>query len=137
MDADKVLDSLFTGCHRAGEKCALYRPDDEVADIRARVDSLLDRLREEPALVFSPEAVMPTMITYSDIKRLMFGVLYAPSVFPIIAVVLDDLYRERNIAAMVNPVDVAPLCASEFKMLTYPTDGGRSVLCSDEQMAVS
>lgn len=133
MDADKVLDSLFVGCHRAGDQCPLYRPDDEVADIRARVNSLLNRLRDEPALVISPTASMPAIITYSDIQRVMFAVLYVPAVFPMIAVLLDELYRENNIASMINLVDVAPLCASEFKLLTYPTDGGRSVLCNDQQ----
>lgn len=97
----------------------------------------MDRLRDEPVFVVPRQASMPGMITHSDIKALVFSVLYNPLVFPVIARFLDELYREREIGGLISPADLAPLCAPELKLPTYPTDGGLAVLCSDQHWIVS
>ncbi|KAK0754340.1 TAP-like protein-domain-containing protein [Schizothecium vesticola] len=149
-DADKVMDSFYFHCHRAGPlRCAFHAATPDL--IRARLDALLDTLRTTPVLVPPPPSdtddtpSLPELITYSKAKRMIATALYQPILrFPSIAVVLAGLELGdgtpyQSYTALDGPPSPLPLCpASPPPHSPDPdTSGGdtpdafSAVLCAD------
>ena len=138
IDADAIYDSFPKYCAEAKDKCALYRSGDSPEDIAIRFYSILTKLQEHPITAIDPRTKSPVIGYYSDIKLLIFGVLYAPQAFPALAKVVDLLYRGQNDElALLTPVyDLNPFCAPSLPYWTYPTDAQKAIMCSDKRYPV-
>ncbi|KAK1829949.1 hypothetical protein QBC39DRAFT_412302 [Podospora conica] len=149
-DADKVMDSFYFHCHRAGPlRCAFHAATPDL--IRARLDALLETLRTTPVLVPPRPSEsddlpsLPELITYSKAKRMIATALYQPILrFPSIAVVLAGLERGdgtpyQSYTALDGGPSPLPLCpASPPFPDDADADGGGdtpdafpAVLCTD------
>lgn len=79
-DNEKVVDKFYDYCAAAGESvCPLaYEPHGSSPEtIKTRVQSILQSLYHNPLPVSSPNG--PDVITYSDVKKIIFGCLYSPA----------------------------------------------------------
>ncbi|KAH8812707.1 TAP-like protein-domain-containing protein, partial [Xylogone sp. PMI_703] len=95
QDADTVMAAFYELCHRAGpSRCAIYEPTP--AAIEKRLNSLLEKLKISPRVVSDIPAscvgtcpgvtVIPELVTYSSLKRLISTSLYRPiQLFPELA----------------------------------------------------
>lgn len=95
QDTEKAMQSFYQTCHEAGPRCPLYDGAGPRA-MQVRVDALLSRLQDHPIAASVPSEdlslVQPGVITYSDVKYLIFLALYAPLVsFPDLASILAGL----------------------------------------------
>lgn len=135
-DSDKVLDRFFYYCHAAKERCHIWRKGDDVDDLKRRYESIMAELQETPRPVINSGSHIPNLVTYSDIKRLTFAILYSPTAFRILSLVLDVIERGKGLGELMNSVDLALMCTLNSKLLFYPSDGGLAVMCSDQQMKV-
>lgn len=88
-DNEKAMTSFYTFCLEAGpQACPLADSAASVKDMEYRVQSIVKSLYHNPLPINSPISG-PEVLTYSDLKGLLFGSLYTPAlVFPTIAKVL-------------------------------------------------
>lgn len=76
----------------------------------------------------------PFVVTYSDVKYLIFAATYQPvTTLHIVALVLDALYRNVDMGSLTPPTDLVPLCGMKPSQLLYPSEGQIAVLCSDQR----
>ena len=135
QDMDKVVDKFIRYCHEAGDKCSLYRDDDDIQTLRRRFDMVLADLAEKPRFFISETTYSPYLVTYSDVKRYLYRSTYSPREFPVLATLFDLLHREEPVP-LLAPVDIPPLCWDDFPEYSYPNDGQVAVLCNDQKTAV-
>jgi pimeloyl-ACP methyl ester carboxylesterase len=92
QDTDLLLDKFFEYCHKAGpSRCPLHTGTSP-RDIQDRYEQILNSIRKAPFPVSGSGELGPGIITYSDVKRLIFTSLYLPmSLYPYMARVLADL----------------------------------------------
>ncbi|KAK4200084.1 Alpha/Beta hydrolase protein [Triangularia verruculosa] len=149
-DTDVVMEAFFTHCHRVGPLlCAFYSPTP--SQIKFRLFSLLDSIRQSPILVIQPTNLTtsggttppPEIITYSKLRKMLSTALYQPSLrFPRIATVLSALESRNGIPyiSYTNSDSTLPsLCLAESippsTPLSQPQEGTPdafpAVLCSD------
>ena len=135
---DKVIARFQLYCFQAREHCHLYRQGDKLDDVQQRFDSVLRSLVDQPR-VYAIKGTMPFYVTYSTAKALLFSATYVPAVFPLVAMVIDALYRGLDLSTLLPPVDLSPLCESKRTNTGYKPldDGGTAVLCSDQRFRVS
>ena len=90
VDTEKDMQTFFDLCAEAGpSKCALASKDDSPADTRAKFDGILKKLYHNPLPV---TGLIPEVVTYSDIKDLVFASLYTPlQSFPYMANLLSEI----------------------------------------------
>lgn len=141
-DADKVWSSFFKYCHEAKSGCQFYRANDEVTDIEERFESVMKTLKENPISYVLKDTLTPLILTYSDVKFLIFMALYAPMQgFRSVAGLLDILERNLGDWFGVYPTppsyDLKPVCAHSQPRWSYPDDAQRAILCSDKKYPVS
>lgn len=134
-DTDYIEDKLFDYCAEAGTMCRLYRKGDTPADIRARFEGVMARLRAEPLHIVHPYAHMPLLVSYSDVKALLFTSLYSPNtMFPTIALLVDLLARQLDISPLLTPLDLGSMCVTkDMTWPIYPDDGLAGVMCGDKR----
>lgn len=93
IDTEKDLDLLYYHCARVGyPKCALANSTGSTTSsgVETRVHNILMSLYHNPIPIISRD--YPNIITYSDIKGLLFGALYSPiQTFPLVAEILVQL----------------------------------------------
>lgn len=93
QDAEKVMSSFHTYCSAAGPILCDFHTGTTPTHVSSRLSSLLTTLKRQPLPVFDA----PTgaeIITYSDVKSMLFRALYKPLYsFPKIAKILADLER--------------------------------------------
>ncbi|KAF2164862.1 hypothetical protein M409DRAFT_67582 [Zasmidium cellare ATCC 36951] len=96
-DTDKILESFFHYCSKAGpEKCRFWREGGEVA-IRDAYHRAMDEIMENPLPVPGNFERGPEIITYSNIKELVGRAMYQPlAFFPTLATLLDDVARRNG-----------------------------------------
>ncbi|KAK4176535.1 Alpha/Beta hydrolase protein [Triangularia setosa] len=156
-DTDAVMEAFFTHCHLAGPvKCPFFSPTP--SQIKSRLFSLLDSLRQSPILVIIPPASNnltslttvnppPEIITYSRIRKMLSTALYQPHLrFPPIATVLSALESSNGhpyLSYTNNNNSSLPwwtsLCLSETTPPSTPLstpqegtpDAFPAVMCSD------
>ncbi|ESZ96084.1 hypothetical protein SBOR_3561 [Sclerotinia borealis F-4128] len=137
-DADKVWSSFFKYCQEAKSACQFYRANDEVADIEQRFESVMKTIKENPISLVMKDTQIPSILTYSDIKFIIFTTLYGPMQgFRSVAALLDVL--ERNLGDWIEfePIppsyDLKPVCAHSQPRWSYPDDAQRAILCGDKK----
>jgi hypothetical protein len=84
--------------------------------------------------VYAIKGKTPFVVTYSDVKYLLFATTYQPiTTLVIVAAVLDALYRDVDMGSITPPFDFVPLCGMKPSQLLYPSEGQIAVLCSDQR----
>jgi hypothetical protein len=140
QDADAVYNSFPIYCHQAKENCALFRSGDESADIAARLQSIMDRIKETPILAINPESRVPVIVTHSDLRRILFAMLYSPNVlFPIIAQIANFLYLQLDdiFGQLILMPELPLFCGPLLSPVYYPSDAQNAIMCSDKRYPVS
>ncbi|KAF2786751.1 alpha/beta-hydrolase [Melanomma pulvis-pyrius CBS 109.77] len=139
-DAEKAMSSFYTFCVRSGpELCPLATSTSSAKDIEHRVQSIVQSLYHNPIEISSAHG--PDILTYSDIKSVLFSAIYQPAVaFPFVAHILaaveagggsiiEDLaraYRPTHIYSC--PINGSAPAAKYFSDVTTT-----AILCSDGQ----
>ncbi|KAH8732789.1 TAP-like protein-domain-containing protein [Phaeosphaeriaceae sp. PMI808] len=136
-DSQKVMDSFYTFCVLAGpEACPLATSNSSAADVKNRVQGIVQSLYHNPLIINSPSG--PEILTYSDVKALLFTSCYQPRpmfwflarLLPAIEAghdeILDGLGAGLSFSHIYSCSVNSPLPALERSMVaTF------SVLCSD------
>lgn len=109
-DADAVMDSFYEYCSLAGPLRCPFHTGTTPKDIQTRLESLLDFVKKNPvpAVLLDPygvnngEGLQPDLITYSDLKTIIFTALYQPlATFPALAEILVAV-ESRKPTALVD-----------------------------------
>ncbi|APA08232.1 hypothetical protein sscle_03g030020 [Sclerotinia sclerotiorum 1980 UF-70] len=137
-DADKVWSSFFKYCQEVKSACQFYRVNDQIVDIEERFKSVIENLKENPISLVLKDTQTPFLMTYSDVKLLIFGALYAPiQGFASVAQLLDNLERSLGDWFEFTPTplsyDLKPVCEHAQPRWSYPNDAQRAILCSDKK----
>ena len=142
VDTDKIFDSFATYCHDAGNKCALYRKNDNVSDIEERIESVMTQLKENPLSLIDPRARIPVTFSHGELKSLIFSSLYAPTLgFPTLALIINILHEgnEEVLKQIFGTLlyDRPAVCAPPLPAQAYPGDAQSAIMCSDKRYPVS
>lgn len=142
LDTDKILDLFFEFCADASlpGQCALHREGDTPSAVRKRYERVMDRLQYgEPITFTHPTYFYPVVLQAELFRTLVFSMLYSPkAMFPILAVLLDNLYEERYDAFLMFFGDMVQLCGGVSEALgRLLNDAQRAVMCSDKSQPVS
>ncbi|QIW95476.1 hypothetical protein AMS68_000994 [Peltaster fructicola] len=145
IDTEKEMKSFYSYCASAGyPACALAKKGSTSADVEARVSDILDSLLHNPLPIIGTS---PEVITYSDVKHLIFVSLYSPmAMFPVAANILADIeqgngtsmaYRIREIHEPYCPSQDAISIQSnqtkpqERKLEALSQDASTGIACTD------
>lgn len=134
IDTEKTMDSFYFHCARAGyPACALADGNGtaNASDVKHRVNSILQSLYHNPLPVYTPSA---DVLSYSEIRSLIFGSLYAPVlVFPILAQIL--LAVEQRNSSILTPLvqGLHPSVCGSVPWADYAVtaDAQIAIACSD------
>lgn len=142
-DADTVFESFPRYCHEAGEGCNLYISGDEVFDIQKRLQGVLDDLKANPITVIEARTKNPVVVSYSDIRMVMFSTLYSPTLaFSTLAFLARLLYEGdqesvgQAIAASAG-LDRVGICEDSMSAWLYGAEAQLAIMCSDKRYPVS
>lgn len=139
QDADAILNSFPRYCYEGGALCPLYRAGDEVEDVAKRFYGTVDKLKEGPISIADSYYNMPVIITYSDIRSIIFSVLYSPTYgFYALGLILNYMEKENweylAIIFSLAPVfDMFGVCESPKPAWTYPDEATSAIMCSDKR----
>ncbi|KAH8817355.1 TAP-like protein-domain-containing protein [Xylogone sp. PMI_703] len=140
-DAETVMKAFYQQCFNAGETCDLFNPLGPHA-IEDNLLEILKKLKDQPLPVLgSSDAMVPEIITYSDVKWLIFFSIYDPvDKWPLMARALSQL-REGNATDLINllgfkrPLQLSTYCGQNNKTkISYEgsfDEVGMAILCSD------
>ncbi|RAH78804.1 hypothetical protein BO86DRAFT_412102 [Aspergillus japonicus CBS 114.51] len=103
---DQAMETFSSFCHSAGPaKCSFWGPTQ--ANIAARMDGIIRQLQNHPvslSAVGDPD-LLPTMVTYSDLKTLFLNTIYTPlATFPSMADILHQA-EQGNFSALAGLYD--------------------------------
>jgi pimeloyl-ACP methyl ester carboxylesterase len=138
-DADTIFNSFPGYCHEAKGACAIYRAGDEIKDVEERFFGILDDLKDNPILLTDPTSKTPVIITYSDIRRICFSILYAPTYgFYSLAIIMDFILKGElqwiaQIFSIAFPFEIFPVCGEPGPAWMYPNEAQSSIMCSDKR----
>lgn len=141
QDTDKVMDSFYQFCHRAGpQNCSFYAPSPR--EIEIRLDMLLKRIRKHPVIVpASPSGGRPEVVSFSGLRKLIASALYRPLfMFPPLAEILSaleeddgkpfiELTRQGSGDPLLCERDPGP--SPEHPEAEGTEDASKAILCSD------
>ncbi|KAH9439388.1 hypothetical protein MCOR02_002945 [Pyricularia oryzae] len=131
-DADAVFNSFFRYYYEAREKCFFYRPGQEPKDLKQRYNNIMSKLEKEPLIVTSTDVRMPIVVRASDIHTVVFRWLSVPTTaFPVLALLLGFIELELDLARLVIPPDLSPVCSTRFQAVEQPNDARLGIICSD------
>lgn len=127
---DEAMEKFSTLCHSAGPgNCSFWGPTP--ADITTRLDHIIRQFQNHPVpisgIVESRESrdLLPTMVTYSDLKALLLNSVYRPGAqFPIMADVLHQV-EGGNVSALAGMFDPS-LSTSNDRLVIQCADVSRS-----------
>ncbi|GAA6010280.1 hypothetical protein JCM11491_006246 [Sporobolomyces phaffii] len=92
-DTHKTLSGFFSSCAESGPKgCAFASENSTATELRHRLDSIYDTLRERPLPVGTSDWG-PGVVTASDVHYTIFHALYAPKTWPNLASLLAEVER--------------------------------------------
>jgi len=137
-DNEKAVSSFYSYCIESGpESCPLATSNSTFDDVKERVDRIVKSLYHSPLAINSASG--PDILTYSDIKSLLFQSAYQPrAFFPLIASALaaieagqGDILEYLKESARPNHIYACPVNGST--PATYYTSDvpTYAVLCSD------
>ncbi|KAH8668263.1 Alpha/Beta hydrolase protein [Tricladium varicosporioides] len=139
QDTDATYTSFFRYCYEAGEKCAFYRKGDTIPEIQKRFKNIMDDIKENPITLIDPNANMPLVVSYSDIRRVIFSTLYAPTTtYPGVAMIMDFIYRGNldilaRIFTLSPMLELKPFCGPSPPAYFYPNEAQSAIMCSDKR----
>ncbi|KAG5931025.1 hypothetical protein E4U53_001988, partial [Claviceps sorghi] len=142
VDADAIIDELFSGCFQAGpETCALARPSDKSAsDIRSRLWAWLAHLDAFPMAGLSSSG-NALVLSGADIRALLATSAYKPlDAYMPLATLLDAIMQGRDVPLFLSTLESAllggplqnscPLANDTTASATGP-DASVAILCGD------
>lgn len=133
QDAEKVMASFYTYCSAAGPLLCSFYTGTTPAHVSTRLSTLLAALKRQP-LPVSDAPTGAEIITYSDVKSMLFRALYDPfSTFPKIAGILADL-EQGDGKSMVAFTKEGFECSRDLNPVpkVYPgSEAIWSIACSD------
>ncbi|KAJ8111546.1 hypothetical protein OPT61_g5881 [Boeremia exigua] len=91
IDNKKAMDSFYSYCLNSGLKnCPLAKHATTTAEIKERTEKIVNSLYHNPLILDSNEG--PEVVTYSDIKSIIFSSIYQPQItFEILGNLLSQL----------------------------------------------
>ncbi|KAF2118555.1 TAP-like protein-domain-containing protein [Lophiotrema nucula] len=139
-DAEKAQQSIYSYCAAAGpDKCALARSGSTPKDIEERVHTILSSVYHNPIPLSSPYG--PEVLTWSDVRMVLFASLYQPSgIFPLAAQLLLAVEARsgeilEEYALGMRPLHVYSCPVNGTVGLKLPTDVPEiAILCSDGEV---
>lgn len=139
-DADTIFNSFPKYCHEGKTLCPLYRSGDKVSDLEDRFFGTLENLKANPIIFSDPNTKTPIIVTYSDIRRLFFSIIYSPTYgFPFMAGIMDHILQGNNyqIFAMIFAIptlfEFYPVCEKARPAWQYPNEAQSAIMCSDKR----
>ncbi|TVY93057.1 Tripeptidyl aminopeptidase [Lachnellula willkommii] len=139
-DTDAIAELFYTYCHEAGSKCDLYKKDDTPADIKARFEGVLARIRKDPIILVNDLTKLPQVIYESDIRSFLFSALYFPTVYsPIIATIFDRLdsgdydVLKLLLGGFIPGTDLPSLCSPPPSPQYFSDEATFAIMCSDKR----
>lgn len=143
-DSDAIAELFYTYCHEAGSKCDLYKKDDTPADIKARFEGVLARIRKDPIILVNDLTKLPQVIYESDIRSFLFSALYSPTVYsPIIATIFERLDNgDYDVLKSVpggftHGTDLPSFCSPPPSPQYFSDEAAFAIMCSDKRYPVS
>jgi len=142
-DSEKTMHSFYTYCHAAGPaSCELATPNSTVLDIEQRSQTIIQSLYHAPLPLNTPSG--PEVLTWSDVKILLFASTYHPQlVFPLVATLLAAIEagggHELDTLITANPISHPYSCpvvngtmpAPDSPPNPHPNVAMNAVLCGD------
>lgn len=132
VDGPKAMESFNTYCLLSGpEACPLATRNSTLDDIRDRVEAIVQSLFHNPFPISSASG--PEVLTYSDVKALLFTAIYQPrAFFPFIAKILSAIETkdDKFLEDMFAPRSTHSATQSTAINLN-PLDATFAVLCGD------
>ncbi|GAA5838517.1 hypothetical protein JCM3766R1_006000 [Sporobolomyces carnicolor] len=141
-DTHKTLEGFFSSCAESGPKgCAFARHGSTAQELRARLDSIYEKLIERP-LAVGQSGWGPGIVTASDVHYTIFHSLYAPRYWPLLATLLSEV-EQGNGTRMFETANkwTANLCRSDpsenpFHVSMFGSIASASVImCGDTDPA--
>lgn len=111
-------------------------------DIENRIEAVAAKLRRQPISWVDERSRMPITITYSDLRMILFGTLYSPTLaFPLVATIITLLYEGyddilKQLFGYPGNFDAQPFCSSALPRTLYPDEAHISIMCSDKRYRV-
>ncbi|KAI8940241.1 hypothetical protein NX059_003943 [Plenodomus lindquistii] len=139
-DGEKAMDSFYTFCHNAGPSgCALATPGGNATTVKDRAQKIIKSLYHAPLPISTPHG--PEVLTYSDIKLLIFSSTYTPfATFQYIGAILAAVEAGGSHALDFlvdsNPFQHVYSCPINGTIPSYtdnpdPSVSMTAILCSD------
>jgi len=135
-DTEKVMQHFYDSCAAAPGNCALAEIRSTPDDIKIKVESIWKDLYHNPMPV-GPHIGFPEVLTYSDVRAVVFSALYFPlATFRFIAVMFAAIDR-RDISGFADILHIMKSCGCQlFCNPTKPNpinDGEStfSIMCGD------
>ncbi|KAH9939165.1 alpha/beta-hydrolase [Amylocystis lapponica] len=132
VDAEAVVDSFYTFCHKAGpELCPLHEPT--VDAIKARVATITQRLTDAPIpLPFASHG--PTVLQAEELHILKFISTYFPiEMFPALANILASI-EQNDLPTLTGAFNRAFQCdCSQRPSLFAPNEAPSLITCGDAE----
>ncbi|CAO2656749.1 Nn.00g055520.m01.CDS01 [Neocucurbitaria sp. VM-36] len=138
-DTEKAMRSFYTFCHHSGPGvCPLATANGTVSDVEERFQSIVQSLYHNPLVLSSSQG--PEILTFSDVKLLIFGAVYQPmTAFGLIAELLaaveagkGEILNELSFAYRRGHVYQCPVNGSEYhgpKLMSPVAEF--AILCGD------
>ncbi|EJC98516.1 uncharacterized protein FOMMEDRAFT_171118 [Fomitiporia mediterranea MF3/22] len=77
LDMDKTYTNILDACVQAGPSvCPIF--ENTTAQVHARIENLLNKLRIEPVLLFNSTAINSAVVDYATVRSQIFEALYFP-----------------------------------------------------------
>ncbi|OAL55704.1 alpha/beta-hydrolase [Pyrenochaeta sp. DS3sAY3a] len=120
VDTEKGWKSFYTYCYNADE-CALRKENATVEDIKERFERILQSLYHNPLPVVSANG--PEVLTYSDLKMIMFSATYQPqAVFAFLADLFVDIEQGGG-----ETIDLLSFAYRRLHVYSCPINGSDPV----------
>lgn len=140
-DSEKAMESFFTFCHYAGpSECALATPDGSAVEVKVRVQNIIKSLYHAPLPISTPQG--PEILTWSDVKLIIFSSLYSPrATFPFLSTLLAAIETggspTLDFLVEANPFSHIYSCPVNGTVPDYsdnpnPNVATTAVLCGDD-----
>ena len=137
QDTEKTMQYFYDSCAAAPGNCALAEAKSTPDDIKMKVESIWKDLYHNPMPVGGPGIEFPEVLTYSDVRGVVFGALYFPRVtFRFIAVMLAAIDR-RDISGFASILHTLKSCGCQLFCKPpepHPINDGESslsIMCGD------
>ncbi|KAH7399269.1 TAP-like protein-domain-containing protein [Pyrenochaeta sp. MPI-SDFR-AT-0127] len=137
-DSEKSMNSFYTFCHHSGpEECPLATANGTTADVKARFQSIVQSLYHSPLIINSADG--PEILTFSDVKLLIFSAIYQPqSAFRLIAELLaaveagsGEILDQISVAYRAGHIYHCPINGSDPVPQVFANVAEFAILCGD------